>query len=336
VKTPWRVGGAGNRPSWRWQNLRLVLRFHHLVPKLMRNYARVLASKRVLRGVEFAVTYNCNFHCPHCLKSDIIDPDRPELTRDEVLDAAGQIERLGGIFINYTGGEPILRQDIFEIVERTARMRGLIVTLASNGFALDESKIKTLARSGLSILVLSLDGACADTHDRFRNREGSFDRVLRAVEAAGSHNLPVWFTGIATREYLLSGEIERMADLANRLGCILTLNLPYDVGEWRGSDVALSMEAYRIYLDILRLPHLRWEGSSNWISEGCPAGSEKIYITPYGDVFPCAVIQKSFGNLRERPLESIYADMGLNKQYQTSKKPCLVAEDRTLLNQSRK
>jgi len=94
VKTPWRVGGAGNRPSWRWQNLRLVLRFHHLVPKLMRNYARVLASKRVLRGVEFAVTYNCNFHCPHCLKSDIIDPDRPELTRDEVLDAAGQIERL--------------------------------------------------------------------------------------------------------------------------------------------------------------------------------------------------------------------------------------------------
>ena len=98
------------------------------------------------------------------------------------------------------------------------------------------------------------------------------------------------------------------------------------MGRWEGRDLTLSTDAYRIYLDLLRLPHIRWEGSSNWISEGCPAGAEKIYITPYGDVFPCAILQTSFGNLREQPLDRIYERIGEDPRFKNCKKPCLAAE----------
>ena len=326
MKSLWSVGGRGNRPSLRLQNLRLLARYPGLVPKLAYNYTRVLAGKRVLRGVEFAVTYRCNLACRHCLKSTVQDDSRQEMTVEEIVEAARRIERLGGIFINYTGGEPILRDDIYEIVDRTTRLRGIIATLASNGYDLDDDKIARLARAGLSMVALSLDGASARTHDSFRGCEGLFDRVLAAIETIQARGMDAWLVGVATEEALQTSEARRMADLADRLGCPLTLNLPYDVGEWKGKDVALSPDAYGEYLDLLRLPHVRWEGSSNWLREGCPAGVEKIYVTPYGDVFPCAVIQQSFGNLRERPLAEIYQDLGNVPFYRTCNKPCLVAE----------
>ena len=331
MKNPWKVGGFGNRPSLRWQNLTYALKFYPLIPKLIKNYGRVIAGKRVLRGVEFAITYRCNFECPHCLKKYLIDSSQQELSKDEIIDAARQIEKLGGIFINYTGGEPILREDIYEIVEETAKTKGLIVTLASNAYALDEEKIAQLKRLGLAILTLSLDAATADVHNNFRRQVGSFAKVIEAVKTAKKCGLDVWLNAIATKEIIKTGELARLAELANNLGCMLTLNLPYPVGGWQNKDISLSPEEYKIYLKTLKLPNVRWEGSSNWLIEGCPAGVEKVYITPYGDVFPCAVIHTAFGNIKREPLAVIYERMGKISDYDGRKKPCLVAEDSELM-----
>ena len=75
-------------------------------------------------------------------------------------------------------------------------------------------------------------------------------------------------------------------------------------------------------------PSVRWEGSSNYLREGCPAGGEKIYITPYGDVMPCACIHASYGNLRERSLREIYREMRETPIFRKgTHRRCLVAED---------
>ncbi|MCZ7584489.1 MAG: SPASM domain-containing protein [Deltaproteobacteria bacterium] len=80
------------------------------------------------------------------------------------------------------------------------------------------------------------------------------------------------------------------------------------------------------------MPHVRWEGSTNFRAEGCPAGSEKIYVTPYGDVFPCAIIQTGFGNLLDEPIEEIWKRMGAVASFDGRVKPCLVACDEEFIN----
>ncbi len=320
------VGGFGNRLSWRRQNLALAWRYRRLMPKLMKNYLRVLAGRRVLRGVEFAITYDCNFNCPHCLTKTLINEARPLLTVEEIINTARQIDRLGGIYINFTGGEPILRGDIFEIVERTARLPGLLVTLASNGYALDRHTLSELKRRGLAMLALSLDGPSPSTHDAMRGFVGSYERVEQVIGLAREIALPVWLTTVVTRETLRNGAIAALAGRTARQGLPLTLNLPYPVGAWEGADVALTDNDYQLYLELLAQPHVRWEGSSNWLREGCPAGTEKIYVTPYGDVFPCAVIHRNYGNVREQTLADIYRRLGRTPCFDGRRKPCLVAE----------
>ncbi len=314
-----------------WRNVRLGLRYWRLWPKLAVNYARARRGERVLRGVEFAITFRCNLHCRHCLRTKLIDEAATELSRAEILDAVRQIARLGGVFVNFTGGEASLRPDILDIVGDAATVPRLIVTLASNGYELDAAKIAALAGRGLAMLVLSLDGATAATHDAFRRQPGSFARTAAAVREAKARGLDVWLTCVATNEGLLGGEVRRTAEVARDWRCTFTLNLPYDVGAWEGGDVALMPDAYAEYRNLLRLPWVRWEGSSNWLGEGCPAGVEKIYITPYGDVMPCAVIHRSYGNLRRESLATIYARLGEHPAFRDCRKACLVAEDRTPL-----
>jgi len=328
-----RRGGFGNRLGLRYQNIRQVLRFPHLIPKLARNYLRVLSGKRVLRGVEFAITYECNYSCPHCLRLNLIDHSRAELTKTEILDAARQIEKLGGIFINYTGGEPILRPDIYEIISETKAIPGLLVTLASNAQALQAENLTELKKRGLDILVLSLDAPTAEAHDRFRQHVGSFAKVLEVIDAANRIRIPVWLTAVAMPETIRSGELIRLAELAEKMDCILTLNLPYPVGGWQGREIPLSPAEYQAYLALLRRSNVRWEGSSNWVVEGCPAGVEKIYITPHGDVFPCAVIHTAFGNLRQESLETIFERLGRWPCFDGRRKPCLVAEAPEMLTE---
>ena len=201
------------------------------------------------------------------------------------------------------------------------------MTLASNGVAATDDLLGRLARRGLAMLAVSLDGSTAELHDAFRGRPGAFDAAIRAVKAARRLDLPVWLTAVAAREGLRGGDLRRLADLAADLGCPLTLNLPYPVGGWDSRDVALTPDDYAEYRALLRLPHVRWEGSSNWLGEGCPAGVEKVYVTPYGDVFPCAVIHRSYGNLRQESLAAIYARIGEHPCYGVGRKPCLVAEN---------
>ena len=111
-----------------------------------------------------------------------------------------------------------------------------------------------------------------------------------------------------TKELINSGEIEDLRKLAfNDMGIYLTVNLPYPVGEWSVEYFeCLDRQDYEYYNKLLKKPGIRWEGDANYFKNGCPAGTEKLYITPYGDVMPCAVLQQSFGNIKNTSVKEIY------------------------------
>lgn len=141
--------------------------------------AKVLGYKTIGRrtpvNVMISVTNRCQSHCSYC---DISTLKQPELNTDEFLKLIDQIVESGGERIALWGGEPLMREDIGQIV-RYAKSKGLFVTMDSNGFAVPENLdvVKLL-----DVLLISFDGR-KENHDKNRV-PGGFDKVMRAIRAA--------------------------------------------------------------------------------------------------------------------------------------------------------
>ncbi len=255
-----------------------------------------------------------------------MDTGREEMSPEEIRDVTGALIRLGALNINLTGGEPLLRDDILDVV-RLAWPDRCFLTLATNGKALTLPLARDLRKAGIRMLSLSLDDPGPESHDRLRGVSGSYEQVMEALEVARRAGLRVSVCTIVTRDLLRRDAIHRiLRDIRGRAQQ-LTMNMPYMVGGWAEHDEWYSEDDWRRFRELLDLPMVRWEGSSNYFREGCPAGVEKIYITPYGDVMPCACIHASYGNVRERPLEEIYAEMRRTPMFRNGVHgSCLVAE----------
>ncbi len=131
----------------------------------------------------------CNLKCKHCysISSDVDFPG--ELTTEEVFDVMDDLKRFGVPVLILSGGEPLLRCDIFDISQRAKDM-GFYVGLSSNGALIDESNINDIAYFGYDYVGISLDGIGA-THDAFRGKEGAFDASLNAVRLCVSNGIKV-------------------------------------------------------------------------------------------------------------------------------------------------
>jgi len=117
----------------------------------------------------------CNLTCKHCY-SISADKDFPgELSTEEVFTVMDDLKRYRVPVLILSGGEPLLRQDIFEIAAR-AKAMGFYTALSSNGTLIDESNIDKIAAIGFDYVGVSLDGI-KETHDRFRRMEGAFRQV---------------------------------------------------------------------------------------------------------------------------------------------------------------
>jgi len=314
------------------QNLRLLWRHPRVLGRLAGNYAKILAGRRrLLRGVEFCLTYRCQLRCAHCLTKPLIDETRAEMTADQAVQAIAELASLGAVFINLTGGEPLLREDLFDIIARAARDRSVLITLASNALLLDEAAARRLARAGAAIVTMSLDGPDAATHDASRGQPGAFAALERAVAAVKAAGLDPWLTMILTGENARDGSAFAMAELAAAWGAALTVNFAYAVGNWRDRPAQITPDEEVAFRELLKRPGVRWEGSSNYLRQGCPAGTEKLYVTPYGEVMPCAVIQRGFGNLFEEPAAAIWERMGRVAWFDGHPKPCLAAQDEAFI-----
>ena len=307
----------------------LLTEYPYILPRILRSYFMLSVLKQpVARGVEFAITYRCQAHCVHCLQTELVG-QRQELTPAEIGQISDDFYALGGININITGGEPLLRDDLFECIEAAGPRKGF-VTLASNGLYLSRPLARELKRAGIRMITISIDGATAESHDAIRGVPGCVDQVLAAAGYAREAGMRVFLNTIMTRQNADSGEIFQIVDLVRREGHTCTINLPYAVGAWEGvTDNRLTPSQMKRYWELVHEPGVRWEGDANYLQEGCPAGTEKIYITPYGDMMPCAVIHASFGNLRERRLRELYPEM---RSVDVFKKPhgmCLVGGNPT-------
>ncbi len=160
-------------------------------------YMRELASptpigaKRIPSGpvVIWNLIRRCNLTCLHCY-SISADRDFPgELSTPEVFAVMDDLKAFGVPVLILSGGEPLLRPDIFEISER-AKTMGFYVGLSTNGTLIDEGNIERIAAVGYDYVGISIDGLRM-THDRFRRRQGAFDASLRGLRLCRAKRIKV-------------------------------------------------------------------------------------------------------------------------------------------------
>ncbi len=164
--------------------------------------------------VVWDVTYACNLRCKHCY-ANAGKPLPDELSTDEAKRVIDILDRAGIVAIAWSGGEPLVRPDIYEL-SKYASDKGIYVAMATNGTLIDEKTADKLKASGVRFLQISLDGLDPKTHDEFRGIKGAWKRTVEGIKIAVKKG---FFVNVATTttRYNLK-EIPGLIDFCNSLG----------------------------------------------------------------------------------------------------------------------
>ncbi|HID29231.1 MAG TPA: radical SAM protein, partial [Desulfobacterales bacterium] len=170
-----------------------------------------------LRLVAWEVTRNCNLSCIHCRASASKGPFPDELDTDASLTLLDQISEVGKPVVILTGGEPLLRADIFELARHGTR-KGLRMVMAPNGTLITEAIAREMAEAGIQRISISLDGATKESHDRFRQVDGAFEGALRGIKWAKQADIDFQINTTITLQNL--EEMPKIQELAAKLGAV--------------------------------------------------------------------------------------------------------------------
>ncbi|MBM3676337.1 MAG: GTP 3',8-cyclase MoaA [Actinobacteria bacterium] len=207
---------------------------------------------RPLRDLRISVTDRCNFRCTYCMPKEVFGRDYRFMDRRELL-TFEEIARVARIFVDQgveklriTGGEPLLRRDLEELIRLLAPL-GVDLTLTTNG-ALLAQKAAALAEAGLTRITVSLDALDDDVFRAMNDVDFPVERVLEGVEAARAAGLPVKVNAVVKRGV----NEDAIVDLARHFrgtGVVVRYIEFMDVGAtngWRLDDVVPAAEIVRI------------------------------------------------------------------------------------------
>ena len=271
-------------------------------------------------ALHLEVVAACNLKCVHCFAGELPRKEQP-LSLSELDDLFAQMAAMGTFRLGLTGGEPLLRRDLFEIID-LALSHGLCPCVTTNGLLITEEIASQFGKRELVWLNVSLEGATAATNDQIRGG-GTFDRVVEQLRILRQHSrFTLAFTIMSTNLH----EVQGCAKLAEELGAGTAVFRPlYPVGVARHhldlmptlqqySDALLELESMRD--DDLDLSHIdpfsparRQEASANVCqNHGCGAGNTVCSVSVSGDVSPCSFLgpDSYTANVRQQSLREIW------------------------------
>jgi len=294
------------------------------------------------RLVAWEVTRRCNLSCIHCRASAECGPYPGELDTEKCLQVLDQIADLGKPIIILTGGEPLMREDVFELSQYGAKL-GLRIVMATNGTLITPKRVEKMKSSGIMRISISLDGPDAETHDAFRQVPGAFEAALAGIRILKETGMEFQINTTVTRMNIRY--IEEMLQLAIELGAAAHhLFLLVPTGRAREmAEQEIDAQAYEdllhwfyrqarqvpIHLKATCAPHyyriLRQEArqrgeSVNFenygldaVSRGCLGGTGFCFISHEGIVQPCGYLELDCGDLKRSPFDVIWNESEIFK-----------------------
>lgn len=181
----------------------------------MQEEAKSTQKRFLPRLIAWELTGSCNLRCVHCRASASEKRDPNELSLGEIKGTIENIAAFANPILILTGGEPLLREDVYEIAGY-ATQRGLRVVLGTNGTLINEEVAERLVQSGVKRVSISLDCAYAEEHDSFRGVPGAYEKSLAGIEACKKAGLEFQInTTVTKRNY---SELPRIFENARTLG----------------------------------------------------------------------------------------------------------------------
>ncbi|MBI5198314.1 MAG: radical SAM protein [Nitrospirae bacterium] len=278
------------RTKWLYLRREVLRRFNPVIP----------------RQLWIGVTYRCQCQCIHCCLGPLLNKEKDELTRREIFQLIETARHLGFMEVSYFGGEPLLREDLTDLI-RFSSSRGLLSSIYTNGIRLTREKAKELRKAGLFFCNISLDSSSPEIHNQLRRSKECFEKAVDGIR---------YLTELGVRcsiwTYVKKSDIQDdLQDLKSLIGMARRLEVrkvvilfPMASGNWLcGAESMLTLEERERVRPLHSPPFSVLEFPRE--DAHCNAGRRMVYVTPQGDVSPCPTVPHFFGNIRREALPDI-------------------------------
>ncbi|MEW6608219.1 MAG: radical SAM protein [bacterium] len=280
-----------------------------------------------LRLVAWEVTRRCNLSCIHCRASAINSNrfDEDELSTEEAFVLIDEIAKVSHPILILSGGEPLLRQDIFKIASY-AISKEFTVVIGCNGTLINEEVTERIKDVGIKRISVSLDGAAAKTHNKIR-QQGAFEKALEGLKWAGRSGLEIQINTTVTKQNYL--ELNDIINLSIKLGAVachffflvptgraktmekqeLSLTEYEDVLTWlykksKVTNIEIRTTCAPHYFRIMRQIE---KGEQHFLlSKGCLAATSYCFISYKGEVFPCGYLDVRCGDIKTQSFKDVW------------------------------
>jgi len=267
----------------------------------------------LIKVVQLTLTNRCQCNCEHCGVSKLREAIKGELTVKQIDSLFRDLKLAGCLVVDLFGGEPTLRHDLFDIIER-GKSYGFIMSLETNGYVIDRAYMERLSATGLDQIYLSLDDYRAETHDRIRRKNGSFERAVRALELGAKTGIVMHVSVVPqTREFFINGDINRFMQFVLERGAEqVRLLLPRFVGHsiredggplGAGEERELFSHVSACYHDYI---YVHTPGTPLGEKNVCTAKQVFCHIMSNGWVAPCPYFPLVFGDATREPIIDIF------------------------------
>ncbi|RJQ52009.1 MAG: radical SAM protein [Actinobacteria bacterium] len=287
------------------------------------------------RIIAWEITRSCNLSCAHCRAAAEFGHYRGELSLERIKDVIDDIVSITNPIIILTGGEPLMRPDIWEIVDY-AQEKGAMPVIGTNATLITEEIAGQMAAHNIPRISVSVDFPTPTEHDRFRGIPGCFEQTIEGIKIAKRHGVGVQINMTVTT--LNADKVEEVHDLAESLGVdafhifmlvptgrgesLLDKELPpaeYErVLEWayerqKTSPLHFKPTDAPHYYRIIRQKAkaegkkvTREEYGLDAMTRGCLGGITFCFISHVGDVQPCGYFDMQLGNVKEEKFSEIW------------------------------
>ncbi|SFM44538.1 radical SAM/SPASM domain-containing protein [Methanolobus profundi] len=292
--------------------------------RLLLAETQIALGRYIPETVSFEITRNCKCDCEHCVVSGgegDLDIDTVKRAIDDVLD-------MGAMVIVFTEGDPMLREDIYELIDYVDKERA-IVNMYTPGTEMTPENARRLKEAGLHNLLISVYSTEPEKHDAVRRLDGAYEMATNAMKMGLDAGLLVTMTTHVSPKNI--DELPAMYELAKEIG-VHEFSLWESVPKKKG-DAIISDDDRKKVLEMYHRINSTKGGPrifANTYFEGemlgCMAGQRWLNVCVDGLVKPCCYIPFHYGNIQESSVKDIWTKIRKDKHFRGQRSRCLMQE----------